>query len=129
VTYMFILKCALKLVLKKIFIHLIHKACRILPTFTNQCHSVRLHSRCRHHLPHTQSSSLPPFHNIPTSLINCTGYAALLQTFHSQFWWDTVLCCYDQRWLNKTRIFLGFQIYLNPWWRFIIFTTDGVSGY
>jgi len=115
------------------FIHLVHKACQILHTFTNQCHSVHLHSRCRH-LPHTHSqyslsSSLPPVHNIPASLISCTGYTALLKSLHSHFWWDTLLCCYDKWWLNKTRIFLGFQIYLNPWWRFIIFSTDGFSGY
>jgi hypothetical protein len=34
------------------FRHLIHKACQILHTFTNQCHCDHLHSQCLH-LPHT----------------------------------------------------------------------------
>jgi hypothetical protein len=36
------------------FIHLIHKACQILCSFTNQCHCLHLHRQCRH-LPHTNS--------------------------------------------------------------------------
>ena len=36
------------------FICLIHKACQILSTFTNQCHCLHFHSQCLH-LPHTHS--------------------------------------------------------------------------
>jgi len=36
------------------FIHLIHKACQILSTFTNQCHCLYLNSQCLH-IPHTHS--------------------------------------------------------------------------
>jgi hypothetical protein len=48
------------------FIHLIHKTCQILSTFTNLCQCLHLHSQCLH-FPHTlpiipRSSLL--FHNI-----------------------------------------------------------------
>jgi len=36
------------------FIHLIHTACHILSTFTNQCYCLHLHSQC-FHLPDTPS--------------------------------------------------------------------------
>lgn len=48
------------------FIHLIHKACQILPTFTNKCHCLYLHSKCLH-LPHAQSQHSHPLYHHSTT--------------------------------------------------------------
>jgi hypothetical protein len=52
------------------FIHLIHNACQILFTFTNQCLCLHLHCQCLH-LTHSHTSSLS-FHNI-SSLVPSTS--------------------------------------------------------
>ena len=49
------------------YVHLIHEACQILHTFTNQCHCDHLHSQCLH-LPHTH------FWHIPSSHCHSTKY-------------------------------------------------------
>jgi len=92
--------------------HLIHKACEILSTFTNQCHCLHLHSH---------SSTIFIIH------IQCIGNTTLCNTLHNCFWWDVLPFCYDPHWLNDTSVFLGLWTYLNPQ-RFTIFSTDGVSG-
>jgi hypothetical protein len=50
------------------FIHLIHKACQILSTFTSQCHCLDLHCH-----------STTYYHSYP-----------LHWTLHSHFWWDVL---------------------------------------
>jgi hypothetical protein len=49
------------------FIHLIHRACEILSTFTKQCHCLHFHSLCLH-LPHSHSSK-------------CSKYSCELQLY------------------------------------------------
>jgi hypothetical protein len=45
-------------------------------------------------------------HHIKISPFQCTGYTALLKTFHNHFWWDVLSCPYDPHWLHTTFIFL-----------------------
>jgi len=52
------------------FIHIVHKACQILSTFSNQCHCLHLQSvpSSSTHSLLTPPSSLLPFHNVPSSV-------------------------------------------------------------
>jgi hypothetical protein len=68
------------------FINLIHKACYILSTFTNQCQCTHLHSQGLHCLTLTPNiptlfTAIPQHLNI--SPIHCIGYTAPLTTFQS----------------------------------------------
>jgi len=87
------------------FVHLIHKVCQILYTFTNQCHCLHLH------LPHTLPNFPILFTAIPQhtiiSPIHCIVYTALNKTFCSYICWDVLLCLYDHHWLNSAFMFLG----------------------
>ena len=74
---------------KKYFtVNLIHKACQILSTFINQCHSFHFCSQCLR-LPGTLNIPILltaiPQHivNIP---VHCIGYIARLKTLHTHFW-------------------------------------------
>ena len=66
-------------------IHLLHKVCQILSTFTNQCHCLHLHSQCLHLL--TLTPNIPilftviPQHINIISLIHCIGYTHFLKPF------------------------------------------------
>ena len=80
-------------------IHLLHKACQILSTFTNQRHCLHLHSH---------SSTVFVSH------IQCIGNTAFCNTLYNCFWWDVLPFCYDPHWLNNTSAFLGLWTYLKP---------------
>ena len=104
------------------FIHLIYTSCHILSTFTNQCHSLHLHSHTFIFL--TLTANIPflftafPQHII--SLIHCIGCTTFLKTLHIYFWWDVLPYCYDPHWSYNTFTFLGLWTYLNPWRRMTI---------
>jgi len=66
------------------FIHLIHKACQILCTFTIQCHCLHLHSQCLHR-PHTHSLHSTTYHqqSHPLQWIYILTYLLTYSTEHS----------------------------------------------
>jgi hypothetical protein len=106
------------------FIHLIHKVCQILSTFTSQCRCHYLHSRCSHlhHNPNIPILLTAIPQHITVSIIHCIECIAFLKPF----WLDALPCCYDLHLLNITFIFVGLYTCLNTW-RFTIFSTDSVK--
>ena len=95
------------------FIHLIQKACQILPTFTSRCITVSIFTVSAFDLlNHTPNIHITLFTAIPQHIISpihCIGYrhTALLWASHSHPRWDALPCCYDPHWLINTCIFLG----------------------
>jgi len=63
--------------------------------------------------PSSSSHSLLIFPVIPqhtiVSLIHCSGFATLLKTLHSHFWWDALPCCCDSHWRNNTFTFIVYK--------------------
>jgi hypothetical protein len=111
------------------FIHLIHKACQILSTFTNQCHchqtSQSLLSTSSHSLPTFLSSSLP-FHNIspsvPSTALDIQHFLKPFRITSGEMHFHAVMI--QIGWIIHV-YFLVYN-YLNLW-SFRIFSTDVVS--
>ena len=103
------------------FIHFIHKACKILSTFSIKWHC--LHSHCLHH-PHsllTFPSSSLSFHSIPSSVpsIALDPSQSLL-----------VRCAPMPLWSTQTKYYIYISWFINfnlNQWRFTVFFTNGVS--
>ena len=110
------------------FLHLTHKACQILSTFTKQC-TVSIFTVSEFNFL-TLTPNFPNlFPAIPQhiiiSLFYCTECTAPLKNLHIHFQWEAVPWHFDPHWLNSTFIFIGLRTYLNPH-RFTVFSMDGV---
>jgi len=97
------------------FIHLVHKACHILSTSTNQCHCLHLHSQCLHssHSLQTFPSSSLPFHNISSSVpSNALDIQHFLKPFTVTY---GKMHCHAIMSHNDTTVHLHFLVYKCTW--------------
>jgi hypothetical protein len=90
------------------FTHLIHKACQILSTFTNQYNCLHLHSQCLHP-PHTHSYHSHPLHCHSTTHHQSHTPHWIYSTFEYPSQLLLMRCCAMLLWSTLTK----YQIYIS----------------